>query len=193
MYKNMNAPSLCTDRRGAIAVEFVFIMLFLIVFLVFFADLMVRQAMTGKLDRTSYSVAGVLRERIQLFAGREELQQNDVIKIKALARRMLLDMQTSADLSRLSLYVEEVHFVDPTGQNDNRKTVRLYRKWPAGEACMPKVPLDKLIDLSPRGSYGRWVPLYQVTVCLPTQSMYTRLTSEEEHPVLSSFAIVMAR
>jgi len=55
------------------------------------------------------------------------------------------------------------------------------------------VPLDQLIDLSPRGSYGRWVPLYQVTVCLPTQSMYTRLTSEEEHPVMSSFAIVMAR
>ncbi|MWR47672.1 flp pilus assembly surface protein TadF, partial [Escherichia coli] len=37
------------------------------------------------------------------------------------------------------------------------------------------------------------VPLYQVTVCLPTISWFTRLTSKEQTPLMSSFAIVMLR
>lgn len=199
MFRNMNAlnlRNLCTDHRGSVAVEFVLISMVLLIFLMFLTDLVIRQATIGKLDRTSYSVAGVLRERIQLFDGREKLQQQDVNEAAKLAGRMLSDMHSGADLRGLQLRVEEVHFVDPIGLNDTRKQVKLYNSWTAGYGsgqCHPAESLDKQLQLAPRGSYGRWVPLYQVTVCLPAASWYTRLTSSEEKPLLSSFAIVMLR
>ena len=63
MFKNMNVPNLWTDKRAAVSVEFVLISIALIFFIFFLTDLVVRQATIGKLDRVSYSVAGILRER----------------------------------------------------------------------------------------------------------------------------------
>lgn len=177
-------------------VEFVIISVLLLTFIFFLTDLVVRQATTGRLDRVSYSIAGTLRERIQLYDAREELNQQDVDQIKNLAARMLTDMHLEADLSGLKLVVEEMHFEDTVNIGSTNKEVKLYRSWQSGSSssCSPPQALNKLTQLTPKGSYGRWVPLYQLTVCLPTTSWYTRLTtSSTENPVLSSFAIVMAR
>lgn len=195
MFRNLSVLNLYTDRRAAVSVEFVLISLMLILFIVFLSDLMLRQATIGKLDRVSYSVASVLRERIQLFDARETLNQQDVDLAARLAARMLKDMHNDIDLSRLQLTVEELHFADPLRLNDTRKQVKRYRSWHSGSAeqCKPPQPLNQLTQLTPRGSYGRWVPLYQVTVCLPNISWFTRLTSREQQTVLSSFAIVMLR
>ncbi|QHM77214.1 hypothetical protein C7M52_03210 [Mixta theicola] len=168
----------------------------LIVFTFFLTDLIIRQATIGKLDRVSYSVSGILRERIQLFDARETLNQQDVELGVELAERMLKDMHTNVDLSKLAMQVEELHFEDPISLNDERKQVKLYRSWAGGNSatgCRAPQPLNQMTQLTPKGSYGRWVPLYQVTVCLPNNSLYTRLTSTEQKPVLSSFAIVMLR
>lgn len=75
---NMNVRNLWTNRQAAVSVEFVAISIVLFIFIFFLSDLVLRQAMIGKLDRVSYSVSGVLRERIQLFDAREELNQQDV-------------------------------------------------------------------------------------------------------------------
>lgn len=196
MFRNMSVHSLCTDRRGSVAVEFAIISVLLVVFIFFLTDLVVRQATTGRLDRVSYSVAGTLRERIQLYDAREELNQQDVDQVAKLAARMLKDMHEQADLSKLRLVVEELHFEETTSVGNSNKDISLYRSWQSGpgRSCAPPQPLNKLTQLTPRGSYGRWVPLYQVTVCLPTTSWYMRLTmSGGKEPLLSSFAIVMAR
>lgn len=196
MFRNMSVHGLCTDRRGSVAVEFSAISVLLIVFIFFLTDLVVRQATIGRLDRVSYSAAGTLRERIQLYDAREPLNQSDVNQIAKLAARMLTDMHEEADLSKLKLVVEELHFEDATSVGNASKNIRLYRSWQSGAGgdCSAPQPLNRLTQLTPRGSYGRWVPLYQVTVCLPTTSWYTRLTTSiAKDPVLSSFAIVMAR
>ncbi|WP_424691513.1 tight adherence pilus pseudopilin TadF [Erwinia sp.] len=172
------------------------ISLVLFVLLMFLTDLVIRQATVGKLDRTAYSVASLMRERIQLFEGRERLNQQDVDIAAGLARRMLSDMHSKADLSRLQIHVEEMHFKDPTGQTDLRKEIQTYARWNNGKEgaqCLPPEPLTNQLQLTPRGSYGRWVPLYQVTVCLPTTSWFVRLFAGEENPLLTSFAIVMLR
>ncbi|OON42174.1 flp pilus assembly surface protein TadF [Izhakiella australiensis] len=192
----MNVHDLCTDRRGSVAVEFATISVLLVVFIFFLTDLVVRQATIGRLDRVSYSVAGTLRERIQLYDAREELNQRDVDQIAKLAARMLTDMHEEADLSKLKLVVEELHFEDATSVGNTNKEISFYRSWQSGSgsSCAPPQTLNRLIQLAPKGSYGRWVPLYQVTVCLPTTSWYTRLTTSRTiTPLLSSFAIVMAR
>lgn len=196
MFRNMNVHGLCTDRRGSVAVEFAMMMLLLLAFIFFLTDLVVRQATIGRLDRVSYSVAGALRERIQLYDAREELNQRDVDQIARLAVRMLTDMHEEASLSNLGLVVEELHFEDTTSVGSTNKDISLYRRWQsgAGGTCSAPQTLNKLTQLTPRGSYGRWVPLYQVTVCLPTTSWYTRLTTSlTQDPLLTSFAIVMAR
>ena len=196
MFRNMSVLALCTNRRGSVAVEFTVISVLLIVFIFFLTDLVVRHATTGRLDRVAYSVAGIVRERIQLYDAREKLNQRDVDQIAKLAARMLTDMDPDADLSQLKLVVEELHFEDITSVGSTRKDIDLYRRWQSGSAdgCAPPQALNQLTQLAPKGSYGRWVPLYQVTVCLPTTSWYTWLTtSSRENPQLSSFAIVMAR
>ncbi|AMO81227.1 tight adherence pilus pseudopilin TadF [Obesumbacterium proteus] len=195
MFKNMNVLNLWTDRRAAVSVEFVLISIALIFFIFFLTDLVIRQATIGKLDRVSYSVAGILRERIQLYDARETLSQQDVDATAELAKKILTDMNSTIDLSQMSLHVEEMHFEDPIRLGDDRKQIKLYKTWDSGSAgqCTPPQPLNEQQQLTPRGSYGRWVPLYQVTVCLPTFSWFTRLTSTEETPLMSSFAIVMLR
>ncbi|MBA0188847.1 flp pilus assembly surface protein TadF [Pectobacterium odoriferum] len=196
MFRNLNVANFLGDRRGAVAIEFVIISIVLIFMIFFISDLVMRQAMVGKLDRVSYSVAGILRERNQLFDEREKLEQRDIEQSLQLAVRMLRDMHTDADLSKLRVRVEEVHFNQPDSLTDTSQTVKLYRTWQAGSGgeCQAPQPLNQLTYLSPRGSYGRWVPLYQVSVCLPTISWFTRLTAGlGEEPVMSSFAIVMVR
>lgn len=196
MFRNMNVQNLWTDRRAAVSVEFVLISIALFFFIFFLSDLVLRQAMTGKLDRVVYSLSGVLRERIQLFDARENLSQQDVDTSLSLAKRMLTDMTENADLSDLQLVVEEVHFKDPISLGDTSKEISMYKQWTSGNSkgeCAPPKALNQLTQLTPKGSYGRWVPLYQVTVCLPTISWFTRLTSVGQTPQMSSFAIVMLR
>lgn len=195
MFKNMNVLNLWTDKRAAVSVEFVLISIALIFFIFFLTDLVIRQATVGKLDRVSYSVAGILRERIQLFDARETLNQQDVDGAADLAKKILTDMNSTIDLSQMSLHVEEMHFEDPIRLGDDRKQIKIYKSWDSGSSvqCMPPQPLNEQQQLTPRGSYGRWVPLYQVTVCLPTFSWFMRLTSTDETPMMSSFAIVMLR
>jgi hypothetical protein len=194
--RNMNVRNLWTNRQAAVSVEFVAISIVLFIFIFFLSDLVLRQAMIGKLDRVSYSVSGVLRERIQLFDAREELNQQDVDLTLDLAKKMLSDMVENADLSSMGIVVEEMHFKDPISLGDTSKVVSKYKRWTSGNTsseCSPPEALNQLTQLTPKGSYGRWVPLYQVTVCLPTISWFTRLTSKEQTPLMSSFAIVMLR
>ncbi|MGQ8774466.1 tight adherence pilus pseudopilin TadF [Serratia sp. NA_112.1] len=192
----MNVRNLWIDQRASVAVEFVVISMVLFLFIFFLADLVMRQAMIGKLDRVSYSVAGVLRERIQLYDAREQLTQQDVDQSRALAQRILSDMDNKADLSQLGVTVEEIHFYNPVDLSDDSKRMKFYRNWHSGvtASCAPPQSLQTLQQLTPKGSYGRWVPLYQVTVCLPTVSWFTRLTTGlGQTPLMSSFSIVMLR
>ncbi|WP_173635489.1 tight adherence pilus pseudopilin TadF [Paramixta manurensis] len=193
----MNVHSLWTDRRGSVAVEFSIISVVLVIFMFFLADLVLRQATVGKLDRLSYSIAGVLRERIQLYDSREELNSDDVTKIYHLAQRMVRDMNPTADVDALKIRVQSLFFAPRVDLTDNQKHLIPQKEWLfhiQGNECYPPKPIEQLKELAPRGSYGRWVPLYQVTLCLPTESWYTRLTSGKgKQPLLSSSSVVMLR
>ncbi|NIH92221.1 tight adherence protein F [Enterobacter asburiae] len=193
----MNVRNLWTNRQGSIAVESAIISVVLLIFMFFLADLVIRQATVGKLDRLSYSVAGILRERTQLYASREELSQNDVNRIYRLAQRMLQDMDPTANTSSLKIRVQQLFFVPRADLSNNEKIPvnkpdRTHNI--QGGECQPAKSLNKLQELSPRGSYGRWVPMYQVTLCLPTVSWYQKLTSgDNRKPLMASSSIVMLR
>lgn len=196
MFKNTNVQPLLTNERGSIAIEFALIGLALTFFTAFLVDLVVQQAMIGKLDRVTYSMAGAIRERTQLYRSDEYLNQNQVDTVALLAKKVLQDMESGADLSKLSMTIEELHFVEPkltSGTND--RVVSRYNSFRSGpQTCAPFTTLNNMQDLSPKGSYGRWVPLYQVTICLPTSSWFTRITSGgDDKTQQKSFAIVVVR
>lgn len=199
MSRNMNVPNLWTDTRASVTIEFVFVSIAMLFFILFFADLVKVQSETGKLDRLSYSIAGVLRERVQLFSAREQLNQKDIEQVTSLARRILKDMQFSTDenVNALQVNVQELHFYTSSDIQNNVKSVKLYKQWMSNggnsQVCHPPDNLNDLSNLSPKGSYGRWVPLYQVTVCMPSSGLFARLFSKEDKSYISSFAIVMLR
>lgn len=182
------------------AVEFSIIAVVLLIFIFFLADLVVRQASQGKLDRLSYSIAGILRERIQLYDRRETLSKEDINDIYHLATRMIKDMNPAAKDRSLQMWVEQLHFAPRADLTDNTKHPLKSQVWFMTNVdidayrCKPHKLISELQELSPRGSYGRWVPLYQVTLCLTTDSWYTQLTQGViRQPLVSSSAIVMSR
>lgn len=195
MFRSMNVHNFWINRQGSVAVEFIAIALLLVTFMTFVADLALGQINRGRLDRVAYSVAGVLRERAQLYDAREKLIQTDVTQAKALAMRMLKDMGVGVAEDDFQVFVEELHFLAITDPRDSRKLVSLYRRWSSqgNLNCMPPTALNLLTQLTPRGSYDRWVPLYQVTVCMASTSWYMRLLSRSSRTVINSYAIVMAR
>lgn len=196
MFRNTNVRNLWTDRRGSVAVEFTVISVFLLIFMVFLADLVIKQAMVGKLDRISYSIAGVVRERIQLYHSDETVVLEQVGDIHKLAARMLKDMDPSANTSKFTVRVEQVSFMPRTDLTNDTKYPKIGTHFIVGndDGCFPVKELSEQIDLSPRGSYGRWVPLYQVTVCVPLPSWYSRFAKlANASPLIRSSSIVMAR
>ncbi|SFC13433.1 tight adherence pilus pseudopilin TadF [Pragia fontium] len=196
MFRNMNAQPLLTNERGSVAVEFGLISLVLIFFVVFLVDLVLQQALVGKLDRVTYSMAGTLRERTQLYKSDEYLNQGQVEQIAALSRKVLKDMHSGADLSQLSMMVEELHFKEPklVGGGNAKEVTRYQSYQVGGQVCQPYTTLNNMQELSPRGSYGRWVPMYQVTLCLPSNSWFSKLTGDGDgKSQQKSFAVVVVR
>lgn len=195
MFRNMNVPNLWTDRKGAIAVEFAVVSLLLISFIFFFADIVIRESTAGAMDRLSYSMAGVIRERTQLYNSDERINQTDVDQLYRLAQKALSDMHI--DASQLEMSVQEMHFQSLDKMTHEIKqedyVVRLSAHNVSGQ-CEPNHPIEyNHTVLAPMGSYQRIVPIVNVTVCLPTVSWFSRFISREEVPLVSSTALVMVR
>jgi len=198
LFRNTNAASFLTDRRGAIAVEFAITSVFILIFIFFLTDLVMREGMSGRLDRVSYSVAGVMRERTQLFDARESWTNQDTEETWQLAYRMLHDMDPDADLSKMTIAVNSMSFSPPGNQNDYSKPTIYYSQGRKGALstaqCEVGNSLWNVAELTPRGSFGRWVPMKAIVVCLPVQSWFSKLWSlAGQPPVMKSTSMVILR
>jgi tight adherence protein F len=193
----MNVPNLWADRKGSIAVEFVAISLVLVTFIFFFADLVVKESTSGAMDRLSYSMAGILRERTQLYNADERISQADVDQLWQLAEKTLRNMNVVGDASLLQMDVQEIHFQSLDEQTSQVKAddYSVHLTSHIGEGtCQPDFPLEHFrTTLAPVGSYERIVPIVQVTVCLPSTSWFSRLFEREKTQLISSHSIVMVR
>lgn len=147
----------------------------------------------GKLDRISYSLSGMIRERTRLYNGDNKLTEKQVSQLKMLADKML----SNSGLSKpdVAITIETVHFnptQSPTAENkviDNTKTLSF-----SIGSCEPDKPLKELTQLSPFSNAGRWMPLYQVTLCLPASSWHNTLFSQRGNAIsIKSSAITIER
>ncbi|RWR03298.1 hypothetical protein ED28_03100 [[Pantoea] beijingensis] len=182
----MSVRNLWIDQRASVAVEFSLISIFLFIFIFFLVDLVHRQAMVGKLDRVSYSVASVLRERIQLYDRRDRISVEEFEQGRELAKKMLKDMNPDADLSSVITSMQVWYPPSTPG------TPQIH--FSHGGDCGTGSSFNDAVKLAPEGSYGRKVPVYRFSVCMKSNSWFRRLTAGiKEEPLLSSTSIVMIR
>ncbi|WP_145536880.1 tight adherence pilus pseudopilin TadF [Yersinia kristensenii] len=195
MFKKINHNEFVVNNKGAVILELVFIISTIAVFIKLLLSIAAYQSTVGKLDRISYSIAGIVRERARLYDNDNVLTQAQVEKLKQLTEQMLLNSGTH--YNNIAIKIETLHFNDTDSPDLIDKIIDERNSLPlsAGTvACNPTKPLHEMDSLSPYGNTGRWIPLYQVTLCLPTIPWYSTLFSPETSaPAIKSSAITIGR
>lgn len=178
-------------QHGNFMVEFAIVGVFFSLLLIFSADLVVRLAYQGKLDRMSYSAANIIKERTELagadqFDLRPDKEGNN--EQEGLGEFSLLYQMVTSSLARTTTNFDEskfgfhLHIV-----NNNNNISGPYRR--GGIDCNPSMPAQ---DLTFTTTFGRPATLYQVTLCYDTPNWYGNLIGEDFKRV-SSRAVVMGR
>lgn len=170
MYKKINHNNFILNRCGAVIIEFVFVVFIITLLIKVLITVATYQSTVGKLDRISYSIAGIVRERERLYGGNEKLSQAQYNELTELTKKMLSDSGLSN--RNLTMKIESLSFKNATGlkEPDIHNTLG---------SCEPPRSLKDMTQLSPYSNSGRWVPLYQVTLCLlPTASWYNTLFNQ---------------
>jgi tight adherence protein F len=168
------------SQRGVFAIEFALVGVFFAALLVMTEDVVIKQSIKGKLDRLSYSLVNIIRERTQLYAKSTDMdlaQANDLLKI---ARRSLNETMSNFDDSKLGLIVEQQRF---KGDFSPEPVVRFKL---GSYNCEPSKSIDTRTDLAPVSLLGRKVTLYQVTLCYQSENLYGDLMGGTYELVRSS-------
>lgn len=201
MYKKVRICPIITNQHASVAVECCLLISFFGFLLILLTFITVCISTQGKLDRLSYSLVGILRERTVLYPPQQLLSSADVEELYAVAKIILHDMHINGDLSNLSIKAEELVFPGDKKSNNtlvNRtslasgSTIPEYRFYYAGKKntnCEAPARLDTLGTLSPDNKlYGKQ-PLYQVTLCyqIGIGNTFNRLGN------ITAYAIAVAR
>ncbi|HFR4114892.1 TPA: tight adherence pilus pseudopilin TadF [Yersinia enterocolitica] len=193
MHKKINPKNLLSDNHGAVIIEFVYIIFIIIIFMKVLISISEHYSTIGKLDRISYSLSGMIRERTRLYDGDNKLTEEQVRQLRILANKMLSNSGLSE--ANVAITIERIYFnptQSPAVENkviDDTKSLSF-----SIGACEPDKPLNELTQLSSFSNAGRWVPLYQVTLCLSTDTWYNKLFNQEvETTSIKSSAITIER
>lgn len=190
MYKKTNHVNFVLNCRGAAIVEFVFVVFIITLLIKVLITVATYQATVGKLDRISYSIAGIVRERERLYGGNERLSQAQYNELTELTKKMLSDSGLSN--RNITMKIENLSFTNATGLKE--PDIHNSPEYSSG-SCEPTRSLKDMTQLSPYSNSGRWIPLYQVTLCLlPTASWYNMLINQggAATPITSS-AVTIGR
>ncbi|CNC15070.1 tight adherence pilus pseudopilin TadF [Yersinia intermedia] len=193
MYKKINNIDFIKNNSGSAIIEFSLVIFIIMLLIKLFISVTEYQSTIGKLDRISYSLAGIIRERNRLYSDDEMLTQNNVNDLASLANNMLLTSGISSN--NFAITVETLHFNPTESAAPGNKIINDTKseEFSVG-TCHPIRSLREMADLSPYSNRGRWVPLYQVTLCLPAPTGYQALFSQTESiPILRSSAITIER
>lgn len=180
--------SLASKQRGVFSIELSIILIGFALLIVFTMDVVTKQSVKGKLDRLSYSLVSLLKERTQLFDGSATLSRNEVNAALSLAQYSLRSTMGSFDASRLGLMIEQQQFNSEQAPTPAINGLHVFR---AGEyACEPSERLSTKTDLSPITNFGNRLALYQVTLCYKTNNLFGSLVGKQwELTSSTSFSI----
>lgn len=167
-----------SNQEGSFTVEFALIGVMLSFVWAFSGDIIIKMSMKGKLDRLSYSLVNILKERTQLYEAGLSITQEEASALNSIATNSLSRTVGAFDTNRLAVVVEARTY-DPQANTD--------RFGPA--ACQPN-RLETLDDLSVKTTWDRQAPLYRVTICYETDNWIGGLLGQDFTTVSSSSVLI---
>lgn len=167
-------------QQGAFAIEMTIVLMGLAALLMFGADLSQQVLSRAKLDRMSYSLVTLVKERQRFYQGREALSQADFNQVDQIAAR-LLGKQSNEQRGQFGITVQSLI--------EGRQT-SYTRSLGDNTPCQPKHNLTALTELVPTNDEGTGVPLYQVTVCVTSESWFDRTLGDH---LISSTSVMPGR
>ncbi|BDY04203.1 tight adherence pilus pseudopilin TadF [Ferrimonas sp. YFM] len=152
------------QQQGAFAIEMAFVLAFLVTLFLFSADLSQQVLNRAKLDRVSYSLVNLVKERQRFYAEREPLSRADFLQIQEIAAR-LLHKSTAEEQDQFGISVQSL--VEGT-------QVSFSKTFAGDTPCVPDNNISTLSELVPENDAGKRFPLYQVTLCMTSSSWYDK-------------------
>ncbi|MDD1781723.1 pilus assembly protein TadF [Enterovibrio sp. ZSDZ35] len=165
--------NLANKQRGVFSIELAMILVGFSLIIVFTMDVVTKQSVKGKLDRLSYSVVSLLKERTQLFDGEERMTNGEAAAALALVSNSLTATMNSFEASRVGILIEQQRFNSEQQAIPSVNGVNIYK---VGEYdCEPVARLSTKAELSPVTNFGNRLSLYQVTLCYQTDNLFGSL------------------
>jgi len=164
--------------RGNFTVEFAIVGLFFSLLLVFSGDVIIKLATKGKLDRLSYSLVSVLKERTQLYSG-DEVLSTEAVNLKTIAVNSLNRTFTNFEDEDFSMCVEGLTF----DASNLAKPVNYSCSWTASETLAELSTFSVITSM-------QQAPVYRVTLSYETDNWIGDLLGETFTTVTSSSVMV---
>ncbi|AYO18907.1 membrane associated secretion system protein [Vibrio owensii] len=176
----MKTPNFRRRQTGAFAIELAFVLVGLIMIFYFMTDLSHKLLVRADLDRTSFSLANILKERTRYYDERFELNANDASDMTTLAARL---MNTTAN--SVAIKIEALHDRAVLNEFTSDEYTNLSCSAPS---------ITTRSDLAPVEN-GNIFSLYQVTLCEENDSWFAQVWGDSSSPTITitSSSVVIGR
>ncbi|MGF1756227.1 ATP-binding protein [Vibrio makurazakiensis] len=177
--------NLKSKQSGTFSVEFALLGVVFATLLIMTGDIIIKLSIQGKLDRLSYSLVNVLKERTQLYGkDNNTLTADDARALYIVAQNSL--ERTTGDFSQSNFSGSfEMLTFDLNGRQDTT-TIN------EGGGCELTDTIQDLQALSMMTSWGRRATLYRVTLCYETDNWAGELL-ETDFTTVQSSSVMMGR
>lgn len=180
----MKGQNLKSKQQGTFSIEFAMVAVFFSLLIAFSGDVIIKLSLKGKLDRLSYSLVNVLKERTQLYDTDYQLTSTEVDDIDTIAQHSLQRTFGRFEPSHYGLLVEELSFKQVGEANPAIYESR------GGVECRIKQTIDGLESMTVVTNRGREMPLYRVTVCYQTDNWIGDILGREFTHVMSDSVVI---
>ncbi|NOH36016.1 tight adherence pilus pseudopilin TadF [Vibrio chagasii] len=176
-----------SKQKGAFTIELAMIGVLLSLLWVFSADVITKMSVKGKLDRLSYSMVNVLKERTQLYDSDLKVTWTEAKEVRDITLNSLKRTMGSFEEKRLGVLVEEVTFARVGGAGK-------LSRFPLGaNRCEVNLPLNDLRQLSVETIWKRQASLYRITLCYRTDNWIGSLLDIDEFKEVGSSSVIIGR
>ncbi len=171
-------------QKGTFSIEFAIVGAFFAVLLMFSADIIIKLSVKGKLDRLSYSLVSLAKERTQLYSKEDyTLESSDITLLYTVGKNSLNRTIGDFNSNNFSMQVEEI-------TNDSG-----YKTYTKNNGCTVSSTLQQLENnsdtkLSVVTSWGRNSAIYRVTLCYETDNLVAGLLDNGFTTVQSSAMVI---
>lgn len=168
------------NQRGVFAIEMAFVLFFIAGLLVFTGDVAFKLFNRVALDRASYSLVNVMKERTRFYNKRFKLNQQDANEMRVLASRLLTGKRA------FGLRIDALH---------NGAFQTLDASFSSAPVCRSGDSLSEIhrAVLVPQNLVGKSFPLYQVTLCYKVDSWFDKFFGRKTQSYLQSTSVIVGR